>query len=212
MRFLTLFLLLLGFLNGCGSLSSGHYVQLRKGESIKELSKTFRVPAWKIKQYNPDKYFRTGEWVFIPLKRGLMRNSKSINPSVPLKEGVFSWPVPSSKRVSSQFGHRWGRPHEGIDIPARNGASIVAADDGIVIYSGKELGGYGNITVISHENGLFTVYAHAKKNFTQKGQRVYRKQVIAQVGTTGRSTGPHLHFEVRYESKALNPMPYLAKN
>ena len=80
----------------------------------------------------------------------------------------------------------------------------------MVIYSGNDLGGYGNLTVISHKGGLFSIYAHARKNYTKKGDKVFRGQVIAEVGETGRTTGPHLHFEVRYDSKALDPLKFLA--
>src|SRR5690606_9771758 len=127
-----------------------------------------------------------------------------------LNSGEFAWPVPSSKRISSGYGKRWGRHHEGIDIPGRVGTSIVAAADGKVIYSGSGLGGYGNITVILHDNGYHTVYAHAKRNLTVAGQRVYKGQVIAQLGKSGRSTGPHLHFEIRKNSRPLNPTQVLA--
>jgi murein DD-endopeptidase MepM/ murein hydrolase activator NlpD len=114
--------------------------------------------------------------------------------------------------MSSSFGQRWGKTHQGIDIPGRIGSHIVAAAEGVVVYSGDEIGGYGNITVIAHKNGFFTVYAHAKENFTRQGQRVYRGQVIAQIGMTGRTYGPHLHFEVRKNGEAIDPTNYLAAN
>jgi murein DD-endopeptidase MepM/ murein hydrolase activator NlpD len=102
--------------------------------------------------------------------------------------------------------------HEGVDIPSKVGSNIVAASDGIVVYSGSEIGGYGNITVVAHKNGFFTVYAHAKVNYTKEGQRVYRGQVIAQVGMTGRSSGPHLHFEIRKNGESIDPQGFLASN
>ena len=102
--------------------------------------------------------------------------------------------------------------HEGVDIPGKIGSNIVAASDGVVVYSGHEIGGYGNITVLAHKNGFFTVYAHAKLNLTKEGQRIYKGQVIAQIGMTGRSTGPHLHFEIRKNGESIDPQNYLATN
>lgn len=201
--------LLLG-VTSCAGLKSGQYIQLEKGETLASVGEKFQVPKWKMEVANKGRKIASGEWVFVPLNRGLMSGTDNITTEYLTYNGEFSWPVPSSKRLTSKFGKRWGRAHEGIDIAARVGTSIVAADDGIVIYSGNDLSGYGNLTVISHAGGLFTVYAHAKKNFTKKGQKVYRGQVIAQVGMTGRTTGPHLHFEVRHNSKAINPLDFMA--
>ncbi len=196
----------------CTSLRSGQYVKLSKNDSLAKISKEYQVPTWAIEEANIGKKFIDGEWVFIPLKRGIMA---SLNSRVPgstsgyVESGEFLWPVPSSRKVSSGYGRRWGRPHEGIDIPAKKGSHILAANDGVVVYSGSAFGGYGKITVISHRYGFFTVYAHAKKNYTLEGQKVYRGQVIALVGSTGRSSGSHLHFEIRRDGRSMNPIGYL---
>lgn len=195
---------------GCAHVKSGHYVQVGKNTNYRNLATTYKVPEWKLREVNQNKNLATGDWVFIPQNWGVLGNLVNEQEAEQLfARGEFAWPVPASKRISSEFGKRWGRPHEGIDIPAHRGANIVAARDGVVVYSGNQLGGYGNITVISHADGVFTVYAHAQKNYTKKGQRVHRGQVIATVGTSGRSTGPHLHFEIRHNSKALNPKQFL---
>ncbi len=199
----------------CSTVKSGRYVQLVNNESLETLSKKFNVPKEKIEEANSGKKIVPGEWLFIPVKRGLLVQdfeAKAYDPNSYLRSGEFLWPVPSSNTVSSGFGHRWGRAHEGIDISARVGSHIVAASDGIVVYSGSEIGGYGNITVVAHKNGFFTVYAHAKNNFTHQGQRVYRGQVISQIGMTGRTTGPHLHFEIRKNGEAIDPTSFLALN
>lgn len=194
----------------CAHVKSGQYVQIGPEQNYRSLANTYKVPEWKIRQVNENKDLTPGDWVFIPKNWGvlgqLMDEGETEQAFV---RGEFAWPVPSSKKISSGYGSRWGRAHEGIDIPARHGSHIVAAKEGVVVYSGNQLGGYGNITVISHDGGVFTVYAHAQKNYTRKGQKVHRGQVIATVGTTGRSTGPHLHFEIRHNSKALNPKQYL---
>ena len=116
----------------------------------------------------------------------------------------FIWPV--SGVVTSGFGWRWGRMHQGIDISAPCGTQIRAAASGTVIVSGYS-GGYGNLTVLDHGNGLATAYAHQSAIYA--GGSVSQGQVIGAVGTTGSSTGCHLHFEVRVNGSAVDPMGYL---
>lgn len=201
-------------LSGCAHMNSGQYIQIRKGESLKTLSKEFKIPTWRIEQANTNKKFKQGEWVFIPLDRGVLGRSRyrQVASADYISNGDFIWPVPSRKKISSGYGHRWGRKHEGIDIPAPVGSHILSVAAGVVVYSGNDLGGYGNLTVISHGGGIFSVYAHAKKLFTRKGDRVHQGQVIAQVGMTGRTSGPHLHFELRHNSRALDPAKMLTQN
>ncbi|MCY4644055.1 MAG: M23 family metallopeptidase [Bacteriovoracales bacterium] len=199
---------------GCARMQSGHYVQMRRGESLKDLSKDVGIGADKIKDYNPYAQFSPGEWVFIPLKRGLLsKDSKGDWLSSRYSSGFdLFWPVPSSKNVSSSFGHRWGRKHRGIDIVAKGGSPIVAAEGGKVIYSGNKLKSFGNMIVIRHAHGLYTLYAHNRRNHVGPGQYVAKGQLIAQVGSTGRSTGNHLHFEVRLKDEALNPLAFYRKS
>lgn len=205
-------------MTSCAHLKSGKYIVLTKNYSTKELAGLFNVGEWKLKEMNKHAKFTKGERIFLPFSFGVLgrdlnsRSVASINYEKLVSDKQFLWPVPSSKRVSSHFGHRWGRKHEGMDIAARRGAKIIAVDSGVVVYSGKELGGYGNITVIAHKDGFFSVYAHADKNYTRKGQKVSRGQVIAAVGSTGRSTGNHLHFEIRRDSKAFNPYSFFHKH
>jgi murein DD-endopeptidase MepM/ murein hydrolase activator NlpD len=118
----------------------------------------------------------------------------------------FIWPV--NGFVVSGFGMRWGRMHEGIDIAASSGTPIWAAAAGTVIHAGW-LGGYGNLVVVDHGNGLATAYAHASAILVSVGQHVGQGETIALVGTTGNSTGPHLHFEVRVNGVAVDPLLYL---
>lgn len=122
--------------------------------------------------------------------------------------GTLAWPV--SGRVSSGFGMRGGRMHKGIDIAAPVGTPIYAAADGTVTLAGRS-SGYGNRITISHGNGLSTLYGHMYDNglLVSAGQKVKRGQKIAVVGNFGRSTGPHLHFEVLNGGSAVNPMGYL---
>ncbi len=117
----------------------------------------------------------------------------------------FVWPT--SGVVTSGFGWRWGRMHEGIDIAAPTGTSVQAVAAGTIIYAGV-MGGYGNIVVIDHGNGLSTAYAHLSSIWAGGGG-VSQGQGIGAVGCTGSCTGPHLHFEVRVNGGAVDPMGYL---
>jgi murein DD-endopeptidase MepM/ murein hydrolase activator NlpD len=116
----------------------------------------------------------------------------------------FVWPV--SGPVVSGFGMRWGRMHEGIDIAAGYGAPVVAAASGTVIHAGW-MGGYGNLVVIDHGGGLSTAYAHLSSITT--GGAVAQGQVVGYIGCTGHCFGPHLHFEVRVNGGAVDPLGYL---
>ncbi|MCL1843682.1 MAG: peptidoglycan DD-metalloendopeptidase family protein [Defluviitaleaceae bacterium] len=126
------------------------------------------------------------------------------------------WPV--SGQISSGFGWRrnpmGGRNnehHNGVDIPARTGTPIKAAGGGTVTFSGWN-GGYGNTVIIDHGSGLSSMYAHNSRNRVTAGQRVERGETIAEVGSTGRSTGAHVHYEIRKNGTAQNPVPFLLEH
>lgn len=120
------------------------------------------------------------------------------------------WPVQG--QVTDPFGPRNGRPHDGIDISAPAGTSVVAAADGRVIYSDNQLRGYGNMIIVRHEGCWATIYSHNRENLVAKGDFVTQGQVIARVGQTGRASGPHLHFELRCGKDPRDPMPLLDKS
>ena len=105
-------------------------------------------------------------------------------------------PVAAKYTVSSAFGPRGGRCHNGIDLAAEPGTPILASECGTVTYVGEEAG-YGKVLEIEHGNGWKTLYAHSSRIHKRAGDRVRRRDVVASVGSTGHSTGPHLHFEVR---------------
>jgi len=115
---------------------------------------------------------------------------------------------PVSGVLTSRFGSRWGSTHTGIDVGAPTGTSIKAAAGGTVIFSGWK-GTLGKLIVISHGNGIQTYYAHCSSLLVSSGQAVSAGQLIAKVGSTGRSTGPHLHFEIRVNGTAINPLNYI---
>jgi murein DD-endopeptidase MepM/ murein hydrolase activator NlpD len=111
--------------------------------------------------------------------------------------------------VTSWFGPRKGQPHDGIDIAARKGTPIRAAEKGKVIYSDNGISGYGNLIIIQHSGGFHTVYGHNARNLVDVDEQVNKWQVIAEVGNTGRASGYHLHFEMRKNERAVDPMGYL---
>ncbi len=119
---------------------------------------------------------------------------------------------PANGVLTSGFGRRWGRMHRGIDIAAPVGTPVLASAPGVVVASGWNSGGYGNLVEIEHPGGGLTLYAHNSRLLARKGQQVGQGQQIAEMGSTGRSTGPHLHFEVHLPGKgAVNPLFYLAR-
>ena len=120
----------------------------------------------------------------------------------------FAVPIKNSFRFTSGFGRRWGRMHAGTDFAAPHGTPIYATADGVITHAGW-LSGYGLLVKIQHEFGIETRYAHQSKLRVKVGQRVSRGQRIGDMGNTGRSTGTHLHYEVRVGGKAVNPMIYI---
>lgn len=138
-----------------------------------------------------------------------------------LQQSVYKDMLPNSSPVAAAYkssSYGWRRDpftkrrafHSGLDFTARRGTPIYAAGDGVVTFS-KRTSGYGRLVKIDHGSGLETRYAHASKLLVKSGERVSKGQVIAKVGSSGRSTGPHLHYEIRLNGAALDPRKYLKK-
>lgn len=131
-----------------------------------------------------------------------------------LGTGTYTWPTPGYTQITSPYGMRYHpilkqrKMHTGVDIGAPRGATIVAADSGTVIYAGW-MGGYGQVIVVDHGQGISTLYAHQDRFLAGVGQNVAKGEAIGKVGSTGWSTGPHLHFEVRINGQHTNPMNYI---
>lgn len=121
-------------------------------------------------------------------------------------ESSFAWPLKGV--LYGRYGKRGARNHDGIDIAAPHGTAVTAAADGEVLFVGTQ-SGYGKVVILRHEGGLVTVYAHNSEIVVREGDRVRQGQPVAKVGQTGRTTGPHLHFEVRDGVKPRNPLLYL---
>jgi murein DD-endopeptidase MepM/ murein hydrolase activator NlpD len=134
--------------------------------------------------------------------------------SGPYSGGKMAWPVPGHSRISSPYGYRIHpifkvkKLHTGIDIPAPTGTAITAAAAGTVIYS-DWLGGYGKVIMLDHGGGIVTLYAHNSALVVSEGQSVKRGDTVSKAGSTGNSTGPHLHFEVRKDGAYVDPLPWL---
>ena len=139
--------------------------------------------------------------------------SYSSNP-VKYTGGRFAWPVPGSQRITSYYGYRihpvykTKKFHTGIDVGAGYGLAIVAAGDGVVTMATTN-GGYGKCVIINHGSGITTLYGHCSTLLVSVGDKVTKGQTIAKVGSTGVSTGPHLHFEVRVNGSTTDPLQYL---
>lgn len=141
-----------------------------------------------------------------PVTEVVLVGTKERPPTV--GSGKYIWPLKDSFTRTSGFGSRWGRQHKGIDLAVSVGTTVYAADGGTVVEA-QYSGSYGNVVMIDHQNGQETRYAHNSKLLVKKGDKVYQGQPIAKSGNTGRSTGPHVHFEIRFNGEPRNPLNYL---
>lgn len=195
----------------------GVYHRVGQGETLSSICRSYEADCQEIAEVNgimdPD-HIEVGQRIFIP--DATASRQAAAPPGKPDQEvtirkwkGRFVWPVHGV--LTSRFGVRHGRRHDGIDIAAPAGTAVRAAADGKVLYSGDQQTGYGNLVIIRHPDDMITVYAHNRRNLVAEGDRVEQGQTIAQVGSTGRSTGPHLHFEIRKRTKPRNPLFFLPR-
>lgn len=141
-----------------------------------------------------------------PVTEVILIGVKERPPSV--GSGKYIWPLKSGYTLTSGFKYRWGRLHEGIDLGTPSGNDVLAADGGVVTYAGYS-GAYGYLIKIDHQNGMETRYAHNSSLLVSTGDKVFQGMHIAESGNTGRSTGPHLHFEIRVGGVAKDPLSFL---
>ena len=209
----------------CASACStgGVHHRVGRGENLYRIGKAYGVDYRELARVNgirPPYSISAGSDVFVPgATRRLPgtvitpRSATAARPA-PRRTGAtssikaFSWPVRG--RIKSSFGKRSRGYHDGIDIAAPRGSNVVAARDGKVIYS-DHLSGYGNVVILEHASGYTTVYAHNDRNLVRKGTRARRGQRIATVGSTGKAEDTLLHFEVRKNNVARNPLYYLPR-
>lgn len=176
-----------------------------------ELAQEYDTTPDKIRKINNDNLSK--KYIFVPygesylvhlLKQGSGRRIFEIGTRKLL------WPVDKID-FTSRYGQRFNQMHTGLDMAVPVGTPVVAAEDGIIKKTGW-LGGYGNTVIIQHYDGKETLYAHLSDIFLEENESVNMGQIIALSGNTGRSTGPHLHFEVRYENITLNPEDFLPES
>ncbi len=125
--------------------------------------------------------------------------------------GKWQWPL-KSVEVSSAYGTRGHKFHQGVDLRAPMRTPVLAANDGVVVYVGSKIRGYGRMIVLKHEDNFYSVYAHHSKNLVKVGKRVNRGDKIALSGRSGHASGPHLHFEIRQGTESYNPVYAIKDN
>jgi murein DD-endopeptidase MepM/ murein hydrolase activator NlpD len=197
----------------------GIYHVVEKHQTLYRICKTYGVDIKEVASLNgitdPSK-IQTGQRIFIPgakkvLKVEIYLDDVVAEPGekekVAYKKANFIWPVEG--RISDVFNSTESKRHQGIDVPSPLGTPIKASSPGTVIYSSNTIKGYGNLIILRHSEEFVTVYAHNQVNLVEEGNWVERGQIIGKVGQTGRATGPHLHFEIRKNNKAVDPLPYL---
>ncbi len=225
------------FLAGCWGLQlnpwsdgEGVYHTVQKGQNLYRIAKAYELDVEVLRRVNhigdPSK-LKAGARLWIPGARRVLQMSsreklsasarekprasiakKKTPRTVKPRKGFLIWPAKGA--LTSRFGIRNKRKHEGIDIAAPKGTPIYSAADGKVVFSGWGPTGYGKMVIIKHKNHLTTLYAHNSKLLVKKGSRVKQGQKISLMGNTGRSTGPHLHFEVRNNTRPKDPIKYLS--
>ncbi|MDG0816606.1 M23 family metallopeptidase [Bdellovibrio svalbardensis] len=137
-----------------------------------------------------------------------VRTAASDQPMTIIQDMTFDWPVDSA-RMTRGFLPNKRKPHLGIDLAAPKGTPILAAQEGTVIYAGREFRGYGKMVLIESGEGWATLYAHFDKILVSEGQKVRKGEVVGAMGRTGRATGVHLHFEIRHNRGPIDPLPLL---
>ncbi len=195
----------------------GIYYTVREGDTLDKIAKRYKVSAEAILncEYNGlepgASEIKPGQKLIVPggvkpFKPRYIRYYTGPYPKdAPRGSGNFVWPV------GGHISQGYWKLHRAIDIAGRHGDIVVAADDGVVVYAAWERSGYGNLVIIDHGNGFATYYAHLYGFYVDVGQAVRRGQPIGARGNTGRSTGPHLHFEIRYNGVQRNPLGFLPR-
>ncbi len=208
-------------LGGVAACARGVYHRVQPGENLYRISKAYGVPASAVAAANhlPDaSRLEIGQRLYIPQAHRAVPvdvvTPRAHHTSSPPNDArrtalALSWPV-DSRTVTSPFGQRGHGFHDGIDISAPKGSPVHAAQDGEVIYS-DALRGYGNLIILRHEGGFATVYAHNEHNQAHEGQHVRRGEVIGSVGDSGRTASANLHFEVRQDNIARDPLDFLPR-
>jgi murein DD-endopeptidase MepM/ murein hydrolase activator NlpD len=199
-----------------------HHV-VERHQTLYRICKTYGVPLERVAAVNgirdPGR-IRAGQRIFIPgadrvLKVEIVIDDVALEAGSPRKEAAPSGPVaflwPLQGVFSSGFEENERKRHQGIDLLSPAGTPVKAAAPGVALYAGDGIRGYGNMIILRHSDEYVTVYAHNEANLVAEGDRVEQGQIIARVGRTGRATAPHLHFEIRRNNRAVDPLPLLGE-
>jgi len=195
---------------GVRSERKGVYHTVKPGETLWRICKAYGVDMNKVMSLNrieDPSNIKVGQRIFIPGATKVLKISP-VTPPVDSSVPKFIWPI--SGKILRGFCADPSRRHDGVDIKAPFGTPIKAAASGKVGFSGW-LRGYGNVVILEHEGGFYTVYAHNSLNLVKEGEWVEEGQIVAQVGSSGKAEGAHLHFEIRKGPKPLDPMTLLPK-
>jgi murein DD-endopeptidase MepM/ murein hydrolase activator NlpD len=197
----------------------GVYHVVEKHQTLYRICKTYGVDLKEVASLNgisdPSK-IQTKQRIFIPGAKKVLEveiyfddvvAEQGEEAKITYKKLDFIWPVEG--KINDVFERAENRRHQGIDISSPIGTPIKASNAGMVIYSNNTIKGYGNLIILRHSEGYVTVYAHNQMNLVEEGAKVEKGQIIGRVGRTGRATGPHLHFEIRRNNKAMDPMLFL---
>lgn len=193
---------------------SGVYHTVEKGDTLESIAKKYKVDVSAITSYplnklRPPYELQVGQSLIVPggrkpyIPRVVRAYSGPVPENAAKGTGSFGWPV--SGRITQKY---WDR-HRALDIGASKGSPVYAADSGYVVYAGWSEAGYGYMVIIDHGNGFRTLYAHLSWYFPDTGQSVAKGELIGKVGSTGKSTGPHLHFEIIKNGVKRNPFGFL---
>ena len=197
----------------------GVYHVVKRHQTLYRICKTYGVDLKEVASLNriadPSK-IETGQRIFIPGAKKALKVEIYIDdvaaeqpetPKMAYKKLDFIWPVEG--KISNPFEEAESKRHQGIDISSSLGTPIKASNAGKVIYSNNGIKGYGNLIILRHSEEYVTVYAHNQVNLVEEGAWAEKGQIIGKVGQTGNATGPHLHFEIRKNNKALDPLLFL---
>jgi murein DD-endopeptidase MepM/ murein hydrolase activator NlpD len=230
--FLTLFLIsTVFFLNACARHKvpferpspppemKGVYHVVERHQTLYRICKTYGVDLKEVASLNGISdlsKIQTGQRIFIPGVKKVLKveiyiddvvAEKGEKEKIAYKKLDFIWPVEG--KINDAFEEAESRRHQGIDISSPIGTPIRASNAGMVIYSNNTIRGYGNLVILRHSEEYVTVYAHNQMNLVEEGTWAEKGQIIGKVGQTGRASGPHLHFEIRKNNRAIDPMLFL---
>ena len=197
----------------------GVYHVVERHQTLYRICKTYGVDLKGVASFNgiadPSK-IETGQRIFIPGAKKVLKVEIYIDDvaaeqgeksKIAYKKFDFIWPVEG--KITDVFEGSENKRHQGIDIACSIGTPIKASNAGMVIYSNNTIKGYGNLIIIRHSEEYVTVYAHNQVNLVEERAWIEKGQIIGKVGQTGRATGPHLHFEIRKNNKAMDPLLFL---